>query len=161
MIIIVNSLNGGPSVFFYRLLIYVVKCFLNVKHWFYVLCDVFDEQHICTWNISLAVLWDALGVKRLIKKTFLWALSSVSSAVGPVHVLFFAILCGSDVNFAARENESLGKVWNLWIEPKMTETLQLRGQLLGHSGWVTQIATNPKYPDMILSSSRGKCCRWF
>lgn len=38
----------------------------------------------------------------------------------------------------------------------MTETLQLRGQLVGHSGWVTQIATNPKYPDMILSSSRGK-----
>ncbi|KXJ76307.1 hypothetical protein RP20_CCG009930 [Aedes albopictus] len=38
----------------------------------------------------------------------------------------------------------------------MTETLQLRGQLVGHSGWVTQIATNPKYPDMILSSSRDK-----
>ena len=38
----------------------------------------------------------------------------------------------------------------------MTETLQRRGTLLGHSGWVTQIATNPKYPDMILSSSRGK-----
>lgn len=40
---------------------------------------------------------------------------------------------------------------------KMSETLQLRGTLLGHNGWVTQIATNPKYPDMILSSSRGKC----
>ena len=26
----------------------------------------------------------------------------------------------------------------------------------GHNGWVTQIATNPKYPDMILSSSRDK-----
>lgn len=38
----------------------------------------------------------------------------------------------------------------------MTETLQLRGTLRGHNGWVTQIATNPKYPDMILSSSRGK-----
>lgn len=38
----------------------------------------------------------------------------------------------------------------------MTETLQLKGTLIGHSGWVTQIATNPKYPDMILSSSRGK-----
>jgi hypothetical protein len=37
----------------------------------------------------------------------------------------------------------------------MTETLQLKGTLIGHSGWVTQIATNPKYPDMILSSSRG------
>lgn len=37
----------------------------------------------------------------------------------------------------------------------MSETLQLRGTLLGHNGWVTQIATNPKYPDMILSSSRG------
>lgn len=39
---------------------------------------------------------------------------------------------------------------------KMTETLKLRGTLCGHNGWVTQIATNPKYPDMILSSSRGK-----
>jgi guanine nucleotide-binding protein subunit beta-2-like 1 protein len=38
----------------------------------------------------------------------------------------------------------------------MTETLQLKGTLIGHSGWVTQIATNPKYPDMILSSSRDK-----
>merc|ERR1711922_110253 len=39
---------------------------------------------------------------------------------------------------------------------KMTETLQLRGALRGHNGWVTQITTNPKYPDMILSSSRDK-----
>nr|CAI5818649.1 unnamed protein product [Callosobruchus analis] len=31
----------------------------------------------------------------------------------------------------------------------MSETLQLKGTLLGHNGWVTQIATNPKYPDMI------------
>ncbi|XP_044758201.1 guanine nucleotide-binding protein subunit beta-like protein isoform X2 [Coccinella septempunctata] len=38
----------------------------------------------------------------------------------------------------------------------MSETLQLKGTLLGHSGWVTQIATNPKYPDIILSSSRDK-----
>lgn len=38
----------------------------------------------------------------------------------------------------------------------MTETLQLRGTLLGHNGWVTQIATNPKDPDTILSSSRDK-----
>lgn len=38
----------------------------------------------------------------------------------------------------------------------MAETLQLRGTLVGHSGWVTQIATNPKFPDTILSSSRGK-----
>ena len=38
----------------------------------------------------------------------------------------------------------------------MTETLQLRGTLRGHNGWVTQITTSPKYPDMILSSSRDK-----
>jgi hypothetical protein len=43
----------------------------------------------------------------------------------------------------------------------MTETLQLKGTLIGHSGWVTQIATNPKYPDMILSSSRGKKNKYF
>ncbi|EDS37952.1 receptor for activated protein kinase C [Culex quinquefasciatus] len=35
----------------------------------------------------------------------------------------------------------------------MIGTLQLRGQL---SGWVIQIATNLKYPDTILSSSRDK-----
>merc|ERR1712110_654860 len=39
---------------------------------------------------------------------------------------------------------------------KMTWALQLRGTLRGHNGWVTQITTNPKYPDMILSSSRDK-----
>lgn len=38
----------------------------------------------------------------------------------------------------------------------MSETLQLRGTLLGHNGWVTQIATYPKDPDTILSSSRDK-----
>jgi len=38
----------------------------------------------------------------------------------------------------------------------MTESLQLRGTLRGHNGWVTQITTSPKYPDMILSSSRDK-----
>lgn len=34
--------------------------------------------------------------------------------------------------------------------------LILKGQLVGHNGWVTQIATNNRYPDMILSSSRDK-----
>jgi len=34
--------------------------------------------------------------------------------------------------------------------------LILKGQLVGHNGWVTQIATSQQYPDMILSSSRDK-----
>ena len=38
----------------------------------------------------------------------------------------------------------------------MSETLQLRGTLLGHNGWVTQLATNPKDPDTIISASRDK-----
>ena len=38
----------------------------------------------------------------------------------------------------------------------MSESLQLRGTLRGHNGWVTQVATNPKYPDMLLSASRGR-----
>lgn len=38
----------------------------------------------------------------------------------------------------------------------MSETLQLKGTLRGHNGWVTQIATNPKHPEIILSSSRGE-----
>lgn len=38
----------------------------------------------------------------------------------------------------------------------MGEQMTLRGTLKGHSGWVTQIATTPQRPDMLLSSSRGK-----
>lgn len=38
----------------------------------------------------------------------------------------------------------------------MTEQLRLRSTLKGHSGWVTQIATTPAVPDMILSASRDK-----
>ena len=36
------------------------------------------------------------------------------------------------------------------------ETLKLVAKLEGHNGWVTQIATNPKFPDVFLSSSRDK-----
>lgn len=36
------------------------------------------------------------------------------------------------------------------------EQMTLRATLKGHSGWVTQIATTPQFPDMILSSSRDK-----
>lgn len=36
------------------------------------------------------------------------------------------------------------------------EQMTLRGTLQGHGGWVTQIATTPQYPDMILSASRDK-----
>ncbi len=35
-------------------------------------------------------------------------------------------------------------------------TLQLRGTLRGHNGWVTQIATNPKDENILISASRGK-----
>merc|ERR1712071_171231 len=46
---------------------------------------------------------------------------------------------------------------HLSSHPKMnSESLKLRGTLRGHSGWGTQIATNPKFPDMILSASRDK-----
>lgn len=34
--------------------------------------------------------------------------------------------------------------------------MTLKGQLKGHNGWVTQIATTLRYPDMILSASRDK-----
>lgn len=37
-----------------------------------------------------------------------------------------------------------------------TEQMTLRATLSGHGGWVTQIATTPQYPDMILSASRDK-----
>lgn len=38
----------------------------------------------------------------------------------------------------------------------MGEQLKLRGVLEGHGGWVTQIATTPEFPNMILSASRDK-----
>jgi guanine nucleotide-binding protein subunit beta-2-like 1 protein len=34
--------------------------------------------------------------------------------------------------------------------------MELRGTLVGHGGWVTQIATTPEVPDRILSASRDK-----
>jgi guanine nucleotide-binding protein subunit beta-2-like 1 protein len=36
------------------------------------------------------------------------------------------------------------------------EQLTLRGTLKGHSGWVTQIATTPQDPNLIISASRDK-----
>lgn len=36
------------------------------------------------------------------------------------------------------------------------EVMQLRGTLEGHGGWVTQVATNPQFPEMLVSSSRDK-----
>jgi guanine nucleotide-binding protein subunit beta-2-like 1 protein len=38
----------------------------------------------------------------------------------------------------------------------MADSLQLRGILKGHNGWVTCIATSAENPDMILSGSRDK-----
>jgi len=38
----------------------------------------------------------------------------------------------------------------------MTEQMTLRGTLQGHGGWVTQVATTPQFPDIILSASRDK-----
>lgn len=38
----------------------------------------------------------------------------------------------------------------------MTEQLTLRGTLVGHRGWVTQIATSSQNPDTLLSCSRDK-----
>lgn len=52
----------------------------------------------------------------------------------------------------------LDGLWDLFqsiVKTIMTEQLKLRGTLKGHGGWVTQIATTPAVPDMILSSSRG------
>merc|ERR1712032_1699627 len=40
--------------------------------------------------------------------------------------------------------------------PIMTEQMTFKGYLKGHNGWVTQIATTPIFPDMLLSSSRDK-----
>ena len=34
--------------------------------------------------------------------------------------------------------------------------MTLKGTLKGHGGWVTQIATTPRYPEMIVSASRDK-----
>lgn len=34
--------------------------------------------------------------------------------------------------------------------------MTLRGELIGHNGWVTQVCTNPQFEDMLVSSSRDK-----
>lgn len=38
----------------------------------------------------------------------------------------------------------------------MSESLQFKGSLAGHSGWVTAIATSSENPDLLVSSSRDK-----
>jgi len=38
----------------------------------------------------------------------------------------------------------------------VNESLELRGELKGHGGWVTAIATTMEVPDMVLSASRDK-----
>ena len=38
----------------------------------------------------------------------------------------------------------------------MGEQLTLRGELKGHNGWVTSIATTSEDPSMIISSSRDR-----
>ncbi len=38
----------------------------------------------------------------------------------------------------------------------MGDKLVLRGELKGHGGWVTSIATTAEDPNMILTSSRDK-----
>ena len=37
-----------------------------------------------------------------------------------------------------------------------SEQLTLKGYLKGHTNWVTQIATNPQYPELLFSASRDK-----
>jgi len=37
-----------------------------------------------------------------------------------------------------------------------SEQLKYTSQLEGHGGWVTQVATNPEFPQMLISSSRDK-----
>eukprot|EP00698_Gefionella_okellyi_P020430 TRINITY_DN6402_c0_g1_i1.p1 TRINITY_DN6402_c0_g1~~TRINITY_DN6402_c0_g1_i1.p1 ORF type:complete len:335 (+),score=55.52 TRINITY_DN6402_c0_g1_i1:58-1005(+) len=38
----------------------------------------------------------------------------------------------------------------------MAETLTFRGELRGHNGWITSLATSPEAPDMVLSASRDR-----
>lgn len=38
----------------------------------------------------------------------------------------------------------------------MGEHLTLRGELVGHGGWITALATTPEDPDLLLSASRDK-----
>jgi len=38
----------------------------------------------------------------------------------------------------------------------MGEHLKLRGELVGHGGWITSIATSPEDPDILLTGSRDK-----
>ena len=55
------------------------------------------------------------------------------------------------------EENPLSSWYTIFRNSKMSgEQMTLRADLRdGHSNWVTQIATNPQFPDMILSASRG------
>lgn len=44
----------------------------------------------------------------------------------------------------------------LQLHIDMGEHLTLRGELIGHGGWVTALATTPEDPDLLLSASRDK-----
>ena len=44
----------------------------------------------------------------------------------------------------------------LLLEIKMGDVLRLRGELKGHGGWVTAIATTAEDPNLLLTASRDK-----
>merc|ERR1712178_114403 len=48
------------------------------------------------------------------------------------------------------------RTYRVFKKKMSTEQMTLRGTLEGHGGWVTQVTTNPKFPDLLLSSSRDK-----
>ncbi|XP_011824840.1 PREDICTED: guanine nucleotide-binding protein subunit beta-2-like 1 isoform X1 [Mandrillus leucophaeus] len=63
---------------------------------------------------------------------------------------------GCVARFSEPSSAILVAAATLALAAAMTEQMTLRGTLKGHNGWVTQIATTPQFPDMILSASRDK-----
>ncbi|XP_045340235.1 receptor of activated protein C kinase 1 [Leopardus geoffroyi] len=79
----------------------------------------------------------------------------------PVGFLLSLFLCRATVRVAVvlvseLSNSILVAPATPALPAAMTEQMTLRGTLKGHNGWVTQIATTPQFPDMILSASRDK-----
>lgn len=62
-------------------------------------------------------------------------------------------LCGADPSLTAAPNSLPDSPYDPLRPPPLTRHA---GSLVGHSGWVTAIATSSENPDTILTASRDK-----
>ena len=73
-----------------------------------------------------------------------------------VFVYFIFLTTNRKPDFNVERNSSLVCFFVLEKKIMSNEQLVLKGALVGHNDWVTQIATTPQFPDIVLSASRDK-----